>query len=441
MGNIRVLDCTLRDGGYINKANFGEKNIRALIKYLNEANIEVIECGYMYDNLDYDKNKSDFQNVGQVDPFLIDGSDYTVMLSGMKYKIDELPPQEGRVSSIRVAFKKSDLDKIEKFAEEINKKGYKLFLQPQVIMEYTDEEIIDMLKRFNKLDVECVSIVDTFGQMTLQDVEEKTKLFDKYLRKDINIGLHLHNNLQTAFSNAMMFLDTVEEDRNVVIDSSILGMGRGAGNLPTELIVAYLNNNYNKSYKIEPLLEAADSIISKIKEEHYWGYSLPYCLSAMYGVHPSYILLFLERKTLNSNDIKNLINMIPNEKKSIVDKEFAKELYRTYNDRKIDDTESRKKLKGLLKDKKIVLVGPGKSTLEYKEQIEEELSKDDTFSIAVNGNDLFYTDATFYSNKKRHGENCKKDNLTLLTSNIKTTPEEDELLFDYNNRRTCKENK
>ena len=78
------------------------------------------------------------------------------------------------------------------------------------------------------------------------------------------------------------------------------------------------------------------------------------------------------------------------------------------------------------------MIGPGKSTIEYQQEIEEALSQENTFSIAINGNDLYYTDATFYSNKKRYNDLCKKDNLTFLTSNIKTTQEEDELIFDYN---------
>ena len=434
MGNIMILDCTLRDGGYINENNFGEKNIKKLIKYLKSAKIDIIECGYLMDNIEYDKNKTEFLSMKQAEPFLAQDNSYTLMLLGEKYKIENLPENTGgKIDTIRMSFHKKSLQKAIEYAKKIKEKGYKLFLQPTSIMSYTEEEIKKMLKELNDLDVECIAIVDTFGQMTPEDTRRVTKIFDEGLRENIKIGIHLHNNLQTAFANAITFLDTISENRDVEIDTSLLGMGRGAGNLPTELLANYLNTRYGKKYKLEPLLEASDNIISKIKEEHDWGYSLPYYLSAINGIHPSYIILFLERKTLHSVDINNLIKMISEDKKIEFDREYAEELYRIYNEKSVDDKESRKELEKLVSGKKVVLIGPGRSIINYRNQIEDLLSKDNIFSIAVNGIDLFYTDATFYSNKKRYKEFRKKSNLTLLTSNIKIHQEEKELIFDYSN--------
>lgn len=432
MGNISILDCTLRDGGYVNDNNFGENNIKKIIKYLNDAKIDIIECGYLMDSIEYDINKTEYTSTTIPERIIIPDSKYTIMMLGEKYKIGKLEKNKSdKIDTIRVSFHKKSLKKIIDYVKKIRKKGYKVFVQPTAIMSYTDKEIINMIKELNKLDIECVSIVDTFGQMTLEDTEKKTKLFDNNLRKNIKLGIHLHNNLQTAFANAITFLDTVSEQRDVIIDTSLLGMGRGAGNLPTELMANYLNSRYKKDYKLEELLECSDNIISKIKNEHDWGYSLPYYLSAINGVHPSYIILFLERRTLNSVDINNLIKMIPDDKKTEFDKEYAEELYRIYNNKTVNDTKTKEKLKKLISNKKVILIGPGKSTLEYNSQIKEALSQNNVYSIAINGNELYNTDATFYSNKKRYSEMCRKDNLTLLTSNIKTNVENDELIFDY----------
>ena len=125
--------------------------------------------------------------------------------------------------------------------------------------------------------------------------------------------------------------------------------------------------------------------------------------------------------------------MISEDKKTEFDKEYSEELYRIYNNRTIDDSEARNKLKKLVSNKKVLLIGPGKSSLDYNSQIEEALSQDNIFSIAINGNDLYYTNATFYSNKKRYNDMTKRDNLILITSNIKANQEADELIFDYNN--------
>ena len=237
MRKIMVLDCTLRDGGYVNDNKFGYKNIKKIIQYLNSAKIDIVECGYLKDKIEYDKDKTEFLNAKQADTFLSpDNSNYTLMLLGEKYEIDNLPEQnESKVDTIRMSFHKNSLEKIINYSYHIINKGYKLFLQPTAIMSYTDNEIIKMIQEFNKLDIESVAIVDTFGQMTPADTINKTKLFDTYLKKNIKLGIHLHNNLQTAFANAIVFLDNISEDRDVVVDTSILGIGRGAGNLPTEL--------------------------------------------------------------------------------------------------------------------------------------------------------------------------------------------------------------
>ena len=91
MKNIQILDCTLRDGGYVNNNNFGEKNIKKLINYLHEAGIDIIECGYLKDNIEYNQDKTEFLSTKQATKFLLPENAYTLMLLGEKYKIENLP--------------------------------------------------------------------------------------------------------------------------------------------------------------------------------------------------------------------------------------------------------------------------------------------------------------------------------------------------------------
>lgn len=435
MTDIKVLDCTLRDGGYVNNNTFGYKNIGRIIDALNESGIEIIECGYFKDTKDsYSKDITEytsFKDFKEKHNSHLKDKEYTLMLLGEEYKIENLPKANNNQEVIRMSFHKKSVDKALRYAKIIQDKGYKLFLQPTVTVGYEEDELIDLLKRVNELNPYCVAIVDTFGQMREKDVKRLTMLFNKNLNNNISIGFHAHNNLQLAFSNALTFINELKDKRELVIDTSIYGMGRGAGNLPTELVANYLNENYDKDYKIEPILKIVDDCISKIKSENNWGYSLEYYLSAINGVHPSYIISFLERKTLNTTDINELIKMIPEDKKSEYDRKLSETIYNTYNEKEVDDTKSRRQLEGLVKNKKVLLLGPGKSIIKNKDKIETYLSDEDTFSIAINGNSMYYTDATFYSNKKRYENLKKKENLTLLTSNIKTNQAEDELIFDY----------
>lgn len=436
MGQIKILDCTLRDGGYVNSNHFGYRNIGKIINALNESGIDFIESGYIKDT-----KESYSEDITEWDSFssfkkeqktaLKKDKNYTLMLLGEEYKIENLPKAKGKNDIIRMSFHKKSVNKALKYSKEIIKSGYKLFLQPTVTINYTESELKGMLEEINKLKPYCVAIVDTFGEMREKDIISLSKVFDKYLDKKIAIGFHAHNNLQLAFSNAIAFIKQLNETRDIVIDTSIYGMGRGAGNLPTELVANYLNENYNTHYQIEPLLKIVDNVIAKIKSKNNWGYSLEYYLSAINSVHPSYIINFMRRKTLNTVDINELIKLISFDKKTEYNAEYANELYNTYNDNQIDDKESYQKLKEIVKDKTILLIGPGASIKEYQKEILKVKNKKDVISISVNNRLNIETDYLFISNKKRY-ENMEKreSDKLMITSNIKTNSKS-ELIFDY----------
>lgn len=443
MRTIEILDCTLRDGGYVNDNHFGSDEIKQLIQYLEQAGIDIIECGYLKDDKEsYSPDVTEYKTMEELtDQELIasenlDTFQYTLMLLGEKYKIENLPESKSDKNNIiRMSFHKHSLAKAIEYAKEITKKGYRLFLQPTVIMTYKEEEIITMLDTFNReLSVEAVAIVDTFGQMTTADITRITKLFDTYLKPSTKLAFHSHNNLQMAFSNAIQFIDTTKEDRNIVIDSSICGMGRGAGNLPTELIANYLNVYSGHHYHLDSILEAADNVIEKIKEKHPWGYSLPYYLSAIYACHPSYILYLLNKKMLDSTSIHEVVQMIRSDKKTEFDKEYIGELYQTYSSHQYDDRDAYTRLQRLIGNREVVLIGPGQSIIEHHEEIEQYTKDHDCFVITLNHPDLYEQDAVFYSNRKRYQESvCRlsPSDIQIVTSNISVEEQENKLIFDY----------
>lgn len=436
MGSIKILDCTLRDGGYVNNNNFGFKNISRIIQALNDSKVDFIEVGYIKDTKDeYSSDVTEWITFKSLEKeqkkYLNKDGNYTLMLLGEEYYIDNLPPATSSNQIIRMSFHKKSVNKALHYAKIIKDLGYKLFLQPTVTIGYSNNELVEMLKAINEINPYCVAIVDTFGEMREKDVVRLSKCFDKYLNKNIMIGFHAHNNLQLAFSNAIAFIQSLHKKRVIVIDTSIYGMGRGAGNLPTELVANYLNENYHTTYKIEPLLKVVDNVISKIKDEHNWGYSLEYYLSAIHSVHPSYIINFMRRKTLNTCDINELINLMSNDKKTEYNEEYANELYNTFNDNTIDDQESYNLLKKKVKNKTILLIGPGISIKKYQPEIESLLKDKSILSISVNNKLIFKTDYIFISNKKRYETISKEPNdKIIITSNIKNKSN-NEIVFDY----------
>ncbi len=434
MRKIELLDCTLRDGGYVNNNNFGFYNIKAIIKKLEDANIDIIECGYLKDTKDYySKDVTEFNRSEELieQGLLNNVNNYTLMLLGENYNIENLPENKSDVM-IRMTFHKHNLEKALNYAKIIIEKGYRLFMQPTVIMQYKDEEIIAMLEEFNKLDLEGVAIVDTFGQMLPKDISRLTKLFDHCLKNEFKLAFHAHNNFQLALSNAISFIENSNELRNIVIDTSLYGMGRGAGNLPTELMANYLNENYGTNYNISNLLEVNDTIIEKIKNDNPWGYSLPYYLSAKYMCHPSYVIYLLNKKMLDSSDIDKVLQMISSKKAVEYDSEYIEELYTTFCNQTIDDTSAYNRFKRLLSERDILLIGPGQTIVDYKEKIDDFIDKKQPLVITINNPQLFEHDATFYSNKKRfNSADHTKDNFEILTSNITIENTNNRLIFDY----------
>ena len=156
----------------------------------------------------------------------------------------------------------------------IKGKGYKVFIQAMVSLNYTDEEFLELIRRVNEFRPYAFYIVDSFGVMKKKDLVRLFYLVEHNLHEEILVGFHSHNNMQLSYSNAQTLAD-IHTERDLIIDSSVYGMGRGAGNLNTELFVEYLNDAFGKSYRRQPLLEIIDTVLEGFYRRDGWGYSLP----------------------------------------------------------------------------------------------------------------------------------------------------------------------
>ena len=127
-------------------------------------------------------------------------------------------------------------------------------------MSYSDEEFLTLIKAANELKPYAFYIVDSFGMMNGRDLIRLFYMLEHNLDDSIKIGFHSHNNMQLAFSNAQQLV-SIQTNREIIIDSTIYGMGRGAGNLNSELFIEYLNGISNSNYNIKPLLKIIDEIL------------------------------------------------------------------------------------------------------------------------------------------------------------------------------------
>lgn len=425
---IKVLDCTLRDGGYINDWNFGEKSIRRMINLLTDAEVDIIECGFLSNKQEYDSEKSVFDTIDRFVKFIPQNkrkSKYVCMVNYGEYTVEDIPQYDGTsVDGIRVAFHKEDVEGVIDFCRKISKKGYMLFIQPMVTINYSDMELLKLIEAFNEIKPYAFYMADSFGVMKKNDLLRMFYLIDKNLDSGIYIGYHSHNNLQLAYSNAQALVE-VNTQRKRIIDSSVFGMGRGAGNLNSELFVQYLNDTVRTNYKVYPLLQMIDEILNKIYSVHYWGYSLPHYLSSTCNCHPNYASYLVDKNTLTVKSISEILAAITMEKKNCCDKKYIEDLYLNYQKHHIDDESSIMKLTTIFNGKHIIVIAPGPSIEKHNEEISNLINQKDTIAVSVNFiSDMFECDFAFVSNEKRfeHLVESKKLNdremKLILTSNI-----------------------
>lgn len=422
MNKLKMLDCTLRDGGYCNQWEFGNENIKKIIQGLIASGIDIIECGYLTNKGDRNVDTSKYLDIEEVSnyvPSKCEGKMFVVMMNWDEYDPQHLPDSNQTcIDGIRVAFHKSDLQKGLDTCAVIKGKGYKVFVQAMISLNYSDWEFLDLLEKINELKPYAFYIVDSFGVMKKKRLMHMLYMVEKNLSDDIWIGFHSHNNLQLAYANAQCLVD-MPMNRNLIIDSSVYGMGRGAGNLNTELFVDYLNENYGKNYKNKPLLEIIDEILGSFYDKNPWGYSLSNYLSAIHNIHPNYAAFLDAKKTLTVKEMDSIFSMFEDEKKNIFDQNYADRKYFEFLDQKIDLI-GMEKLDKLLKGKKILLIAPGNSSIIERDKIKECVKNKDIVSISVNFNySEVETDFIFLSNLRRYRELAidllKK---CIVTSNI-----------------------
>ncbi|WP_059041769.1 aldolase catalytic domain-containing protein [Paenibacillus rubinfantis] len=418
--NITVLDCTLRDGGYINDWQFGEFNIKRIITALSSSNIDIVECGYLNTIKGQGFfNSTMFQSINQVENILQSlktSAQHVVMVNHGEYDLTTLQPN--LVRGIRYAFHKAQWEEaLEQVAYLVNK-GFYVFVQPMVTLNYSDDELLRLISETNKINPYAFYIVDSFGAMKKEDILRLTTLVHHNLNTDIQLGYHSHNNLQLAFSNALEFLE-FSSKRKLILDTSVFGMGRGAGNLPTELLVNYLNENTEKNYKIEPLLNIMDKCIARIYSQKKWGYSTAHYLSAIYNCHPNYSNYLINKNTLSVGDIEQILKKMEPSKKVSFDKKYIEEQYIEYNSKLFIENDDLIELKQLMMYKDILIIAPGISVISNIDYIKNV--QQGKLSISINhAVDSIVTDYYFFSNQRRFDDYVEKITNNILQSNDKT---------------------
>jgi 4-hydroxy 2-oxovalerate aldolase len=346
--HIRLLDCTLRDGGHIVQGKFGEHVIRSIIEKLVEAGLDIIEVGFLWDSV-YGTDTARYYNIEDVKRILPkDHGKSKFSLMADFIDLEHLEPCDGTIEIIRLSFKRWRLDWALNTARILMNKGYKVFINPVNNNVYSDKQYIEVLEKVNELHPYGFSIVDTFGVMRLRDLSHRYYLVEDNLLPDITIGIHLHENLGLAYSLAQHIIQIANPKRNIVIDGSLLGMGRVPGNLCIEHIMDYMNEQFGTGYALEPVYDAIDDYIAPIKAHKPWGYDIPYALSAKFYLHRTYAEYLIGKQRLKTKDIQRILAQVKPSEAETFNEEYIEALYLDYLNVIYDDKKDIEKLKSCI---------------------------------------------------------------------------------------------
>lgn len=419
--SVKILDCTLRDGGYVNNWAFGEKCARKVVDGLAASGVDYIEIGFLRNTKDETETTvfTSLKDAEKILPETPYDSKIFLMIVYGKFDIEKIPPKsQTKIDGIRVTFKKHEIDEALEYIRQIKEKGYIVSANPTAVNSYTDRELLSVIEKVNAVSPQIFAFVDTLGMLKRNDVIRFCYIINHNLLPQILLAFHSHNNLQLSFSNAQAILDE-KLNRDIIIDVSVMGMGRGSGNLNAELMISYLNENYGMNYNLLPILKIIDEHISKIYMQTPWGYSLPYFLAAIAECHPNYTSYLINKQTLSIEAINHILSQIPHDRRSAYNEELIGKLYYEYQEEDVDDTEVIKQLKDEIKDRTILIIAPGKTIETHREAIRTFIQQKNPFIFSLNFRPKdFKADKIFISNAKRYGEQTDLSD-TIVTSNIR----------------------
>ena len=439
---MKIIDCTIRDGGHLNKWYFDPLCVKASYYAALKSGVDYFEIGYRYP-----ENKKGFHSFAYCsDEYLNsllevnDNCKLLVMMDVGKADLTTFKnckPENTIIKGVRVAAYPYEYNKAIEILEDLKTKGYEVFLNLMAASEINEHQF-EILKDWqNKNILNAVYFADSFGSF----IPSAIPVFIQKLKNNgfENIGYHGHNNLQMAFANTLKAL----EEGVTYIDASIYGMGRGAGNLPIEIFLGYLEKDGFSKYNTVPYLDVIERFFIDIYKKYNWGYKLQNLISGLKNIHPYYIDELFEKKSYTIDEIWNASDFIKEncptsfsleELNTALGNRFfkpltpekANEILNVISEQikiipafdafKVNDFELKQKHKG----KKFLIIANGNSIINYKDEIDKLISNEKLITIGVNYiKDIFIPDYHVFVSRKRllkYIDSINKESTLLIPS-------------------------
>ena len=388
MNKISLLDCTLRDGGYYNNSNFSVSLINKYLKVMSDIKVDYVEIGFrsqekkefrgpcaystdeFLDSLQIPKNLKIAVMINAAELVKDKNEKKNILALKNLFKKSNL----SKVKLIRIASHFSELDRMMPIASRIKNLGYKVAVNLMQISDRTEKEIKKFCDAAKKINLDTIYFADSTGSLNSDQTLEIVKNFKKYWKKDL--GIHAHDNMDKAMENAIVSMT------NGVnwIDSTVLGMGRGPGNVKTENLVLELERRIKRKVNYSSLIKLVENDFAPMKNKYKWGSNSYYYLSGLYGIHPSFIQGMLAAKGFSSEQILAVIDNL----KTKGGKEFSNDIIETYKKYFIGKGKGNYNPAKDIRGKEVLILGSGPGIKNYKKELETFIKKYKPFVIALN---------------------------------------------------------
>ncbi len=307
---IKVLDCTIRDGGLINNHDFDRRFVREVYKAVSAAGVDYMEMGYKNSKKLFSQKEYGLWKFCDDDEIkrIIDGIESKTKISVMtdvdRVDLEDVKPKsESPVDMVRTAAYVKDIDKSIYMANHFSEKGYETTINIMAISRDQGSELDEALYQIEEeCKADVVYIVDSFGALYQEPIERLVKLF-KGILKTKEVGFHGHNHQQLAFGNT---IEAIIHDANY-LDGTVYGIGRAAGNCPLELLIGFLKN---PKFDIRPILDLISHEFIPLREKIEWGYIIPYAIAGMMNEHPKAAMAL--RKSAKKEDYREFYESLIN---------------------------------------------------------------------------------------------------------------------------------
>lgn len=441
---FEILDCTIRDGGYLNNWHFDKKFARELYRNISRTGVDFIEIGFRnIQEKDFGIWYSTPEELINEMFHAVSGAAIALMVDEDSVDLSHIPQAAGSlVKMYRITCHRDRVLAAINLADKIKAKGYKVSLQLMGIVSYVQDDFNQLIQPLKAAEVDYIYFADSYGSLLPQDIK---KFIDWLKPTGKKIGFHAHNNLQLAFANT---LEAIHNGIDIV-DGTVYGMGRGAGNLPLEVLIIYLEKTLNsKRYNAIPALDLIDRYFIRLKGELKWGYNLPYMLSGATQVHPNYAKCLMDNYQYNMDDIAKILEIVKDMDpigfnrtvlERLIQKGFASA--RTEKETSEHDEEEVDRLatkfsvayKNRHEGQDFLVLANGPSLKEYKKDINEFIETYRPIIIGANYlGGLLKPHYHAFSNKKRfvnYIDQVDPDSKLLLSSSL-----EEDFVRDYTDR-------